>query len=118
MKCTFRQDWYTLGSGTGTGNEWCLFSPLFDIYLAALDGKLAGQVALMTSHISSIWHVFIWPVIRSLVHGVSTVTKHGKWSYKSKKGTGHVFYMPLPVTESVSCHYLTNTFYRNPDTLY
>ncbi len=26
-----------------------------------------------------------WPVIMSLVHGVSTVTKQGKWSYKSKK---------------------------------
>ncbi len=39
----------------------------------------------------------------SLVHGMSTVTKHGKWSYKSKKGTGHVFYMATPsqATESV-----------------
>ncbi len=39
----------------------------------------------------------------SLVHGVSTVTKHGKWSYKSQKGTGHVFYMATPshTTESV-----------------
>ena len=37
-----------------------------------------------------------WPVIMSLVHGVSTVTKQGKWSYKSKKRTGHVFYMATP----------------------
>ena len=40
-----------------------------------------------------IQHVVTWPVLMSLVHGVSTVTKHGKWSYKSQKGTGHVFYM-------------------------
>ena len=43
---------------------------------------------------SIIWHVFTRPVIMSPVHGVSTVTKYDKWSYKSKKmGTGHVFYM-------------------------
>ena len=27
---------------------------------------------------------------------ITTVTKHDKWSYKSKKGTGHVFYMATP----------------------
>ncbi len=39
----------------------------------------------------------------TLVHGISTVTKHGKWSCKSKKGTGHGFYMATPshATESV-----------------
>ena len=38
----------------------------------------------------------------SLVHGISTVIKHGKWSRKSKKRTGHVFYMATPshATES------------------
>ncbi len=30
-------------------------------------------------HIPIIWHVFTWPVSMSLVYGVSTVTKHGKW---------------------------------------
>ncbi len=38
-----------------------------------------------------------------LVHDISTVTKHDKWSCKSKKGTGHVFYMATPsnATDSV-----------------
>ena len=43
----------------------------------------------------------------SIVHGISTVTKHGKWSDKKvKKGTGHAFYMATPshATESVE-HY-------------
>ncbi len=31
----------------------------------------------------------------SIVHGLSTVTKHDKWSYRSQ-GTGHVFYMSTP----------------------
>ncbi len=39
----------------------------------------------------------------SLKRGVSTVTKHDKWSYENKKGTGHVFHMATPIhtTESV-----------------
>ncbi len=51
-------------------------------------------------HIPIIWHVFTGPVIMSLVHGVSTVTKHDKWSYKS--GHINVFYMATPsqATES------------------
>ncbi len=40
---------------------------------------------------------FTWPVTVSLIQGISTV-KHGKWSYKSKKGTGHVFYIEHPFT--------------------
>ena len=40
---------------------------------------------------------------------MSTVTKHDKWSYKSKKGTCHVFYMATPshATESVDLHLMT-----------
>ncbi len=36
-------------------------------------------------YIPIIWRGFTWPVIMSLVHGISTLTKHGKWSYKSLK---------------------------------
>ncbi len=39
---------------------------------------------------------FTWPVIRSVWHGNSSVTKHAQWSYKSQKGSGHVFYMSTP----------------------
>ena len=46
--------------------------------------------------------IFTRPVIMSLVHGVSTVTKLDKWSYKSKKGTGHAFYMATPSYTSES----------------
>ena len=53
---------------------------------------------------------FTWAVIMSLVHGIKTVTNHGTWSYKSKKGTGHVFHMATPchITES-GC---TNLLYK------
>ena len=53
-------------------------------------GRLIAQTE------NSIWQGFTRPVIMSLVHGISTVTKPGKWSYKSQKGTGHVFYMATP----------------------
>ncbi len=49
--------------------------------------------------ITVIWQGFTWPVIMSLVPGISTVIKHGKWSYKSqKKGLAMYFTWPLPVT--------------------
>ena len=40
---------------------------------------------LLYSHIPIIWHVFTRPVIMSLVHGISTDTKHDRWSHKSQK---------------------------------
>ena len=45
----------------------------------------------------------------SLVHGVSTAMKPGKWSYQSKKRTGHVLYIipPCHGTESVLLQHLT-----------
>ena len=36
-------------------------------------------------HIPIIWHGLTRPVIMSLVYGMSIVTKHDKWSYKSQK---------------------------------
>ena len=60
--------------------------------------------------------IFTRPVIMSLVHGVSTVTKHDKWSYKSqKKGAGHVFYMATAshATGSVGLKNPIDTFALN-----
>ena len=42
-------------------------------------------VSFLRECIPIILHGFTWPVIMSLVHDISTVTKRGKWSYKSKK---------------------------------
>ncbi len=37
-----------------------------------------------------------WKIYLLLSLTFTTVTKPDKWSYKSKKGTGHVFYMATP----------------------
>ncbi len=57
-----------------------------------------GQI-LNTEGYQNIWHVFARPVIMSLAHGMSTVTKHGKWSCKGqKKGLAMYFTWPYLVT--------------------
>ncbi len=48
-----------------------------------------GNPNMVTLRSNIISQGFRWPVIMSLVHGISTVTKHGKWSCKSQKRTGH-----------------------------
>ncbi len=65
-----------------------------------MEKKLCGSVfywAIQEKILECIiWHGFTWPVIMSLVQGISTVTKHGKWSYKNKKGTDHLYSMATP----------------------
>ncbi len=63
---------YTLNSVTGSGHVKHQKNHL----ACKLHGNSAWKMYLL---------LFKWPVIISLAHGVSTATKHGKWSYKRQK---------------------------------
>ncbi len=77
--------WFcTLNSVIGSGHVKYQENPL----ACKLHGNPAWKIIsfyLLYSHIPIIWQGFTWPVIMLLVHGISTVTKHGTWSCKSQK---------------------------------
>ncbi len=82
IRVTFIVPHYTLNSVTGNG------------HVKYQENPLACKL-----HRNSAWKMISFYLLYSqlsLVHGMSTGTKHDKWSYKSKKGTGHVFYMATP----------------------
>ncbi len=55
-------------------------------------------------------HIFLSFGIMSLLQGIPSVTKHGRWSYKIKKGTCHVLYTATPsnATECVAVCFRLN----------
>ncbi len=68
--------------------------------------KSSFSILHLVVSLGPVTHQFLAFVLETLSHGISTVTKHGKWSYESKKkGLAMYFTWQLPVTLLRVCSY-------------